>query len=93
MAGVPPAQRGRDVEPHAALGGEFERVRQQILEHLLQTLGVGHDAASQIRIEVHLERKLPIFRFVAERARNHVDQVGEVDLLGIHSDGSGLDFG
>ena len=56
--------RGRDdVEPHAALLGEFEGVRQQVLEHLLQALGVGDDAAAEIGIDVR--RRTRAARFSA----------------------------
>ena len=36
VSGAPAAERRGDIEPDAALSGEFEGVRQQVLEHLLQ---------------------------------------------------------
>ena len=48
MLGAPAADGGRDGQLHAALGGELEGVRQQVLQHLLQPLGVGHHAAGEI---------------------------------------------
>ena len=92
MIRVPAADRGRHIEPHAALRGELERVRQQVLEHLLQPLGVGDDAAAEIGIEMNLERQLPVVGLVAERPRHHVEQVGEEDLLRVDRDGAGLDL-
>ena len=77
MLRAPAALRGRDAEPHAALRGELERVRQQVLQHLLQALGVGGDAAAEIGIEVDLERQLPGLGLVAEGPRDHVEQIGE----------------
>ena len=84
--------RGGHVEAHAALRGELERVRQQVLEHLLQALGVGDDAAAEIGIEMDLERQLPVVGLVPERPRHHVEQVREVDILGVDRDGAGLDL-
>ena len=55
VSGAPTAERSGDIEPYAALSGEFEGVRQQVLEHLLQTLGVGDDAASEIGIDMDVE--------------------------------------
>ncbi len=57
MVGIPPGSGRRDVQPHAALLGELERVRQQVLQHLLQALGVGHDRPAKTRIDRHLERE------------------------------------
>ena len=55
MVLAPSALGDRDGEPHAALLGELEGVRQQVLEHLLQTLRVGDQAAREVRIGVDLE--------------------------------------
>ena len=69
VVGAPAADRGRDLEPHAALLGELERVRQQVLQHLLQALGVGDDAAAELRIDLDVERELAVLRLVPERPR------------------------
>ena len=55
MIAAPAADGGVDAKPNAALGGELECVRQQVLEHLLQPFGVGGDAAAEIGIDVDLE--------------------------------------
>ena len=72
--------------------GELEGVREQVLEHLLQALGVGDQAARQMRIGVHLESELPILRLVAERARHHVEQAREEDFLRLHRNRAGFDL-
>ena len=53
---VAPAVVGeRNRQPNAALLGELEGVRQQVLEHLLQALRVGDQTAAQPRIGCNLE--------------------------------------
>ena len=59
-------------ELHAALLGELEGVRQQVLQHLLQALRVGDHAAVELRIDLDVERQAAAFRLVAERPRHHV---------------------
>ena len=93
MIRAPPARRHDDVKADAALRGELERIRQQIFEHLLQALAVGADAAPEIRIHMSFERQLPVFRFVPEWPRHHVDEVGEEHLLSVHGDSAGFDLG
>ena len=77
MARRPACGRRKDLELNAATLGELERVRQQVLEHLLQALGIGDEAASERRIEIDVERKLPCFGLVAERPADRIEQVGE----------------
>src|SRR5262245_52679707 len=67
MLRAPAALRRRDAQPYAALRRELERVREQVLEHLLQALGIGDDAASERGVEVDLEEQLPGLGLVAER--------------------------
>ena len=51
-----PSARGfRDGQTHAAMIGELEGVRQQVLKHLLQALRVRDQAAVEMRIGLHLE--------------------------------------
>ena len=47
MTGGPAARHRGNAELHPAMLGELERVRQQVLQHLLQTLAVGGDAAQR----------------------------------------------
>src|SRR5579862_1775128 len=89
---APAAHRRSDVKSNAALRGKFERVRQQVLENLLQPLGVGRDGAPEVRIDMDLERKLPRLRLVAEGPRDHVHQIREEYLRGIDRDGARFDL-
>ena len=82
----------RDDEPHATLRGELEGVRQQVLQHLLQTLRVGHDAATEPRVHLNLERQTAILRVVLERADDHLQQVREEDFFRFDGDGARLDL-
>ena len=94
--GVPgrPAFAGRkDLEVHPAALGELEGVRQQVLEHLLQPLGVGEDAAAETGINLQVESEPAIVRFVTEWPRHRFQDAGEQDFLGLHRDGPGLDLG
>ena len=48
---------------------------------------------AEIRVQVDLERELPGLGLVPEWARNHVDEIGERDVFGIHRHGARLDLG
>ena len=78
---------------NATLFGELEGVGEQVLEHLLQTLGVGDHAARQVRVGVDVEGEAAIFRFVAEGARDHFEERGEENFFGFDGNGAGFDFG
>ena len=91
--GAPAAYRGGNIEADTALRRELERIRQQVLQHLLQTLRIGDDTAPEIGIDVDVERQLAIFRFVTERASNCIQQIGREDFLRIHRHGSGFNLG
>ena len=92
MIFAPAASRHGHRQSHAAVLGELECVREQILQHLLQALGVGNQAARKMRIGLNLEGQLPVFRFVAERTRDHIQQAGEEDFLRFHRHRSGFDL-
>jgi hypothetical protein len=77
----------------AALTGELKGVGQKILEHLLQTLGIGGHAAGKMRVDLDLESQLPVFGLVTERPGDRIDQIGDEHLLSIHGNRSGLDLG
>ena len=49
--------------------GELEGVGEQVLENLLQALGVGDDAAGEMRIEIDVERQMAALGLVPERPR------------------------
>ncbi len=93
MIGAPAFERREHAQAHPALGGELERVRQQVLEHLLQALGVGDDAPVEIGRDLHLELEAAVVRLVAERPRHAFEEVGEDDLFGVDGDRAGLDLG
>ena len=81
MIFAPSVGRDDDSEATPTVFGELECVRQQILEHLLQTFRVGDQAAGEMRIGLNLEGELPVLRLVAERPSHHFQQVGEEDFL------------
>ena len=74
----------RDREADTTAGGELERVRQQVLEDLLQALGVGQDRGRHLRRDRHLEVDA-----LGERGAEHPLQRGG-HLL--HGDGPDLDL-
>ena len=92
MVGAPTPGHLGDAQLDAALLGELEGIGQQVLQHLLQAFRVGCDAAVELRIELHLEGQAPAVRLMAERPRDHVDQVGEEDVLDIDRYGTRFDL-
>src|SRR5271165_502378 len=92
MIGTPAADDRRNTELDAALLSELKGVGEQVLEHLLQALGVGDKAAAQALIRGDLEGQLAVFRLVAERPGNSLKQCTEEDLLGFDRDRAGLDL-
>ena len=77
---------------HLALRGELEGVRQQVLQNLLQALGVAGERARQRVVDVDVEREVLGLRHVVERALDAVAQRREGDLLGFDGDGARLDL-
>ena len=92
MTIAPSGADRRNFQPHAALLGELECVRQQILQHLLQTFRVRNQAARQLRRRIHLERHLAVLRLVTERPRQHIQQASEEDLLRVDRHSARLDL-
>ena len=92
MVVAPSAVGAEDREPDAALLGELERIREQILEHLLQALGVGDQAAREVRIGVDFEGEPAVFGLVTERPGDHFEQAAEEDFFGFDRDSAGLDL-
>ena len=88
----PAAAHFRDVQPHAALGGELEGVREQVLEDLLQALRVGDHRRPEARLDAHVERQAAVLGVVLERAHDEIEQVGEVHLLGLDRHRARLDL-
>ena len=70
----------------------FSALRQQVLQDLLQALGIGDDAAAEIGVELDVERQALRFGLVAERPRHGLEHVGEEDLLGVDGDRARFDL-
>ena len=77
----------------AAVFGEFEGVREQVLKDLLEALGVGDEAADERGIGDDFEVETAILGFVTERTSDHFEEAGEEDLFGFDGYGAGFDFG
>ena len=90
--GVQPRVRDARAQAHAAALGELERVRQQVLEDLLQALGIGVQRAAELGREVDREIQRAAFGFVAEAALEVLAQVRERDLLAVDGDRARLDL-
>ncbi len=93
MVGAPAAHRRAHRQLDPALGGELEGVGEQVLQHLLQALAVGDDAAFQIGRHLDFEVEAAALRLVPERPADGFEQGGEDDLVGVHRHGAGLDLG
>ena len=81
-----------DGQGDPSLPGELERVRQQVLDHLLQALGVGQHGPGRRGIEVDRELEALRLRDVAEGAFHVVVQVGEPELADVHGHRARLDL-
>src|SRR5260221_539312 len=92
VLGAPSAQRRRHRQPDAAFGGELEGIRQQVLQHLLQALGVGHHAAGEVLVDADVERQLAVFGFVLERPADRFQHARGQDFLGVDRPRSGFDL-
>ena len=68
MIRAPSAPGDSDAELDAAVLGELEGVGQQVLQHLLEALGVGDDAAVEMGVELDVERQVAPLGLVTERS-------------------------
>ena len=66
VLGTPAAGGEPDVQIHVPALGEFEGVRQQIPEHLLQPLHVGGHGPGKLVVECDAQAEAPVFRDRAE---------------------------
>src|SRR5690242_7257489 len=87
----PAGRNAPDQHSHVAMLGELDRIGQQVLQNLLQTLGVGGDDA-QVAIYLNAERKTFLLRLMAERTGDGVLQETEADLFGLHRNRARLDL-
>ncbi len=93
MVGVPPSRGGNHGQSHTTMLGKLESVRQQVLEHLLQALGIRHQTARKILVHLHFEGKPPIVGFMPERTTHHIQEAGEEYFFCVHGNGAGFDLG
>ena len=82
------ADRHRDM----TLRREFEGIRQQVLQDLLQPFRVGRERRRQRRIDIDAECQVLGFRNVMERPFDAVPQRRERDLFGLDRNRAGFDF-
>src|SRR5688572_18945063 len=75
-----------------ALRGEFEGIREQVLEDLLQPLGVGDQIARQIRIDTYDEAEIAVVGHVTEVSFDRIAHRGERNFFGINRDRARLDL-
>ncbi len=94
MIAAPAARRRRDTSSATPpCCGELEGVRQQVLQHLLQALGVGDDAAAEVRVDARRRTTAAGSRPRAGTAAPiALEQVGEEDLLRIDRHRAGFDL-
>ena len=89
-----PALAGQaDAHFDLALGGEFDGVGQQVLENLLQALGVAVHGVRQVRVELNMKRQILGLGHMPEVAIDVVAQATEGYFLDFHRNSAGLDFG
>ena len=93
LLGVPSTGGHRRLERDAAPLGELERVRQQVLEHLLQALGVGLERRRQAGLDVHLEVEPLEVGHLPEGALDELPHLGERHRRDVHRHGPGFDLG
>src|SRR5688572_30120784 len=84
MGGTPPIDGARDGQPYPANLGELKRVGEEVLQYLLQALGVCVNAPPKLWIDPHLEREVPIVSFEAERTSYRFKKTAEHNVLGVH---------
>ena len=86
------SRRRADLERYRALRRELERIREQVLEHLLQALGVGLDRGRQVGGGFDGELESLLLGDVVEHAFDHAVQLGEPHLTDVHHHGARLDL-
>src|SRR5688572_11816202 len=74
------------------VGGELERIRQQILQDLLQALRVGDQRSRQRSVYLYLEHQSFGLGDVMEVAIHGLAKSRKRDLLGLDRDGAGFDL-
>ena len=90
--GAPAAGRRVDAERDPASLRELERVREQVLDDLLEPLRVGEDRPRDSGTDLDREIEALDLGDVAERALHVIDQVGEAELSDVDDDRARLDL-
>ena len=93
MIGAPAGFGAEDTQLDAALLGELEGVGQEVLQDLLQPLGVGDDGVAKVRIDLDFERQMARVGLVPEDAADGFEEVDEADAVGLDRHRTGLDLG
>ena len=88
-----PRRRLGDPEDDSARLGELERVREQVLQDLLEPLLVGVDRRKRALREVELERQALLGGHRHERPLETGELLGHRHLGGVHVHLPGLDLG
>ena len=78
----PAAGHRLHTHPHLAVRRELEGVRKQVLEDLLQPLGVARERERQRVVDVDMEREILRFGYGWKVRSTHVAQRSEGDFLG-----------
>ncbi len=84
--------RGNGQADRAVLS-ELDRVGQQVLDHLLQTLTVGEQQARCVRLNLDAEGEFLVRRQRFEHRAQAVDQSIDTGVFGNHFKFAGLDLG
>ena len=92
LSAVQPARAGSIDERDLAAVRELERVREQVLDDLLQALGVGGHRRRQLRVAADEEVELLRLGHVAERALHVAAQLVQAQLAHVHRDRARLDL-
>ncbi len=79
LEGDPRAHAAHTQSDPAALG-ELERVREQVLHHLLQAHGIGNDRRGRVSLDGHRQIDALFVRHGAEHVAQLVDQARDGDL-------------
>src|SRR5215469_1325664 len=93
MVRAPSSRNTRNAQTYFSLLRKFKGVGKQVIEHLHKAFGVRRDAVIHLPSHGNVKRKLPVFRLVPECAAHRIQNVSQIDFLGIHSYRARLDFG
>jgi hypothetical protein len=86
------SERVSESEPHRARLGELERVRKQVLQHLLEALLVGRDLLGRVRRQLDREVDALLARHRSERAVHELLYGPKLRAAGVDVHLPGLDL-